>query len=177
MPLLLTTKEWIDDILSDEGVQGRLDDDGSGNLTPDDVARIERFITRASLEVGMTLRSRYRDSEWQGSNPPTDTPEAVQYMVAIKAARAIFGRRGLPSYEELSRAHEMVEQWLADIKSGNLSLVGVNDYPTVDFEPFVSNFTIDGRFRASKVRVVQQTSIGTADRRKNLELRFFGLFE
>lgn len=177
MPLLLTTKEWIDDILSDEGVQGRLDDDGTNNLTPDDMARLERFITRASLEVGMSLRVRYRDSEWQGSNPPVDTPEAVQYMVAIKAARGIFGRRGLPSYEELTRAHEMVEQWLADIKAGNLSLVGVADYPTIDFEPFVTNFTVDGRHRAAKVRVVQATSVGTADRRKHLEHRFFGLFE
>lgn len=174
--LLLTTKDYLDDILSEEGVRYRLDDDETGTITTDDINRINRFIERAGLEVGMILRHRYSDSEWQGSDPPNDTPAAVQYMVAIIAARGIFGRRGLPAYEELVRQYEMVQEWLADIKAGRFTLVGVAEYPTNNFEPFVSNFTIDQRHRHAKARVVRSTSKGgESSRRRNLEHSFFNI--
>lgn len=176
--LLLTTKNYIDDVLSEEGVRHRLDDDETGAITTEDLDRIDRFIEQSSLEVGMILRHRYTDVEYQGSNPPDNTPAAVQYMVAIIAARKIFGRRGLPAYDELVRQFEMVQEWLADIKAGRLSLVNVAQYPTSNFEPFVSNFTIDQRHRHAKARVVRATSKGgESDRRRHLERTFFTLFE
>lgn len=174
----LTTKEYIDDILSEEGVRHRVDDDETGVITLSDVQMIERFIERASLEVGMALRHRYTDIEFMGANPPNDTPAAVQYMVAVIAARGIFGRRGLPSYEELTRQYEMVQEWLSDVKAGRLSLVEVAEYPTSNFEPFVTNFTIDQRHRHAKPRVIRSTSKGgPSERRRHLEHEFFTVFD
>lgn len=177
MTLLLTTKAEIDDILSEEGVIGRLDDNETGTLSPDDAAMIDRMIEKAAvIDVGPVLDVKYATSDWQGLNPPTNTPASVRYMTAIVAARYVAGRRGLPAFEELATQYAMVKEWLADILADRRTLIDVQTFPSdaTNMEPFVSNLSIDQRFRHSKARVVRSTTKGgPASRRQALEATYF----
>jgi phage gp36-like protein len=156
-------KADVDDIWSEEGIESRFDDDADASLSEAELARVDRFIKRASIIVGSRLKSRFADlASFEGSNAPTNTPESVRYMTAVVAAYLMASRRGLPVQQEVKDQYEEVLQWLTTIQTGGGLPIDLSE--DLNRAPFVSNFTIDGSYRTRKVRVTEANSTGGESR-------------
>ncbi len=172
MSLMLCEKSDVEDIWSEEGVEGRFDDGMNGALTGPDNLRIDRFIVRASNDVAMYLRKRYKLVDFAGSGtPPDNTPDQVKYWTAVVAAYYCGTRRGLSVSKTLEDQYAQVMKWLVAISEGDMDLAEVND--SFDTTPCVSNFFVDGRYKNAKVRKALSTSTGLppneSKRKTNLE--------
>ena len=171
MALKLCDKEDIEDIWSEEGVEGRFDDGMNGALTAPDNLRIDRFIERASADVASMLKKRYSQTDFAGAGtPPTNTPAQVKYWTAVVAAYYAATRRGLSAPQTLIDQYQFVMNSLQKVIDGEIDLAEVND--SFEHLPTVTNFVIDGRYKNAKVRKTFNTSTGSrpvGGRKENLE--------
>ncbi len=158
---ILCTREDVSDWWSEDGLIAREDDDRTGGLdiAGTEAARTDRIIARASAIVGVYLAERYSVDQWAGTNPPTNTPASVRHYAAIIAAYYMGIRRNLPTSTELAAEYKLALEQLAGIKAGDFSLPEIPE----SFENYasVSNYTVDGNYRSSKIRVVRSTSTGS----------------
>lgn len=158
MSIKLCAQSDVEDIWSEEGVEGRFDDGMHGALDATDEARILRFIERASADVSSYLKKRYSLADFAGTSPPTNTPAQVKYWTAVVAAYYSGTRRGLSVPKTLEDQYKWVFETLQKIIDGELDLADVND--SFEHLPCVSNFVIDGRYKNAKVRKIISTSTG-----------------
>lgn len=153
------TKTHLDDMWGDGGVLGRIDDNEDGSLTTADLSLIDRMIERASTHVGMYLRQMPTARvEWKGTEPPNDTPVSVQWLTAAIALYYVSIHRGNSVPQQFLGDYQQSLRTLEQLSKGQLKLDDVTY--TLNTEPFVSNFTIQGQFHSTKVRVVDIISTG-----------------
>lgn len=170
MALKLCEKSDVEDIWSEEGVEGRFDDGMNGALTAPDNLRIDRFIERASADVASYLKKRYSQADFAGASAPSDTPAQVKYWTAVVAAYYAGTRRGLSVAKTLEDQYQFVMATLQKVIDGDLDLSEVND--SFEHLPTVTNFVVDGRYKNAKVRKTFNTSTGSrpvGGRKENLE--------
>ena len=158
MALQLCTSTDVADWWSVEGVDARLEDDLSGSVESDESLQLTRLIERASAIVAAKLSQRYLQASYAGTNPPTNTPPLVMHFAAVIAAYYLGCRRNLPHSEALLKEYERVLEMMNEIGSGLLSIPEVAE--SFDTTPFLTNFHLDGRYRSSKFRKVDATSVG-----------------
>ena len=153
----LCTQADVEDIWSATGVAGRYDDDLSGGvIAAGEILVLNRFIMRASSYVSGRLKDRYKIVDFQGSNPPVDTPISVNWYASIIAAFYSAIRRGIACPQGLADLYKMTLDDLEKIHGGSLSLAEVNE--SFDTLPFVTNLHVDGNYRSAKLRKIQQIS-------------------
>lgn len=154
----LCTIDDVEAILSAEGVVARGDDSQDGTVSASETKLLNDQISRGSREIAMRLNMLYKVTEFQGSNPPVDTPATVRDMAAVLSAYWMCLRRNNPPTIWLQTARQEVFDTLELVKHGNLRLPDITT--ALEHSPFVTNFHLDGRFRSAKARRVDATSTG-----------------
>lgn len=140
-------------IWSEFGMSSRFD----GNLDGEKDAHADnQCIEEATVRVNQFLLTRYAVSVLAAS-------AFVKWATAYTACRILGRRFGLSLPDGLSIECDWYIEQLTAIRDGQANLLADSGLatPRHDFRPAVTNHTIDGRYRRSKVRRVEATSTNT----------------
>ncbi len=157
----LCTETDIEDIITATAVAHAVDDnDDLVKNDPSETGIITRTIYKASAIVASKLEVAYPTADYQGSNPPTDTPDLVRYITAVIATWMLARRRRTPVGAKLEEEYQRVLGMLEELALQEAVLPGTT--LTNDHTPWVSVFHFDGRFKNATIRRIPHTSTDPA---------------
>jgi hypothetical protein len=147
---LYTTQTLIEDVLSSEGVDLRVDDDGDGNVTDEEIARLTTdAVNYATARCNLYLCKRY-------STTQLGTDWNVQRWATDIAAVWMCQRRGNPCPESLlKRLGDSMDEMVA-VQNGSMDLAEAAE--RVADLPYFSNGTLDNRYRLRQWRIERPLS-------------------
>lgn len=151
---LFCTQADVEDYLSAEGVDLRLDDDNDSLVSAGELARLTaRGLNVATARVKLYLQPVYDDADLA-------TSWVVNEWATVVAARWLCGRRGNPVPGSVAKAYEEIIQEMQAVKARKLQLPDVGtrnpDWPAW------SNVNVNWNYRFSKVRVEKNISEPTS---------------
>ena len=155
---LYTTREEIESIWSELGVDLRLDDSDDGMLSTVEESYLERAMEEATDEINGYLAGTYLPTVLVGSR-------RVRRMASYLAAHALAIRRGNPG--AFCDRRDEIMATLEQIRAGRLILPNVPK--SGEFMPAVINYTVDRRYGRGKLRVdaVEGVDGNIADKRED----------
>lgn len=150
LEILYCTRADVEAILSQEGVELRLDDDGSGQVASTELARLTtQGINYASSRVNFYCLAKYEASELAKS-------WLVNEWATIIAARWLCSRRGNSPPESLENLYEQVLEDLKGIRSDEAQIPDIG--PRDAAWPAWSNISFDTRYQLRRLRVERPIS-------------------
>lgn len=149
---LYCTKEDIEGLLSELGLQARIDDNNSGTTEDIEATRITQARNYSTAIVKSFCLQHYIDSKLADS-------WLVNNWSTIIAAYWISARRGNPIPESLQKLYDECLKDLENVKSKKMMIPDIG-YRNVDW-PAWSNVSVDPRYRIKQIRVQRQTSEST----------------
>ena len=166
IPVLLTSREEMQDIASQRGIDLRLDDNNDGvistGIAPDfgEESFLDEVIIEASDEALMRLEHYYEDGVLEGSR-------WVRRRVSYIAVPMLSARRGNPKIycDEYKKYMDQFDR----IANGDPMMQIPRLPKRANFEPALSNQVVDMRFRTRKLRTQRFISPGGEDARQDLD--------
>lgn len=147
---LYTDQAEINDLLSENGVNLRLDDDDDAAVDADELVRITpRIVNKATARCNLYLLERYDANQLADS-------WMVHHWATVIGAYMVCQRRGNVIPESLQQEYDQCIEEMQAVKDGDMSL---GDVPQRESDqPTFSNVTIDDRYRVRRVRVQRPIS-------------------
>lgn len=144
-----TSEADVRALLGQDGADGRLDDDGSGALSPAEAAHMAKAVQWASARVNFYLLGQYDAAGLAGS-------WVVSEWATVCACYWLSCRRGNPSPASIKDLYDAVVEDMKLVKSGEHTLpdVGMRSAGW----PAWSNVRVDVTALGSKVRVQRSWS-------------------
>lgn len=164
----LCVQDDVEFVWSEFGLVTRVDDDYNGTA---DTGLVASGIEKATVDVLQYL-SRF-------SLATVTASTWVKWAVAYIAAGAIARRRGMDCPDGLLALIEDYLLKLQAIKDGGVLVLddGTVAPPRLDGAgPVVTNYTIDGRRKRTKVRRVPASSTGEAPAGKHADIQDYGSY-
>lgn len=166
IPVLLTSREEMQDIASVRGIDLSIDDDNDGvistGIAPNfgEESFLDEAIIEASDETLMLLEHYYLDTDLEGSR-------WVRRRVSYIALHMLSSRRGNPKKfcDEYKKYMEIFNK----IADGDPKYQIPRLKKRANFEPALSNQVVDMRYRTRKLRVQRYISPGGTDARQDLD--------
>ena len=150
LAVLYTDRESVASMLSDIGVDLRLDDDGNQTIDARELSRMELYAANiATARVNGFCRAKYSVSEMARSW------EVYDWATTI-AARWLCGRRCNPVPEVISAFYEEVIESLKEVRAGVRQIAELA--PSDEMWPVWSNIVVDHRYLLRKIRVQRRIS-------------------
>jgi hypothetical protein len=148
----LTTQAKVEALLSQFGVEARVDDDQDGE---EDSGLMTSIIEKCSSDVYLYLLKRYSVAAVAAST-------WAQWCTAAFCVCELNRRRNNPCPESACEACQRYKEELELIRDGKQPLIGDEGpvAPRFDDLPTVTNLMVDGRYRRAKIRRVGRTSTG-----------------
>jgi hypothetical protein len=144
----------VETLLSDEGVDLRLDDDGAGTVSPTELARLEtQGINYAASRVNFFCMPRYDAvnlaSSW-----------LVNEWATIIATRWLCTRRGNPCPKSIQEMYDEAVKDMSWVRAGTFQIPDIAARG-IDW-PAWSNVTVRPEYTYRKIRVQRPMSEGSA---------------
>lgn len=140
-----TNRSWMESLLSVEGVELRLDDDGDDSESATETAYLTyQGINLGTSRVNLYAAQRYNQSELVNSF------EAWNWAT-IAAVRWVCSRRCNPVPESVLELYQEAMEELKAVRAGELHLSDIS--PRDEWWPAWSNVTVDQRYWLRKIRV------------------------
>lgn len=147
---LYTSRSEIDDLLSEYGVDLRLDDNDSNSIDTTESARLTtNGLNIATAKCNLYLLERYDASDLYES-------WIVHHWATVIAARWLCKRRGNPVPESLDDEYDEVIEEMTAVKEGDMSLGDVAQRESD--QPTFSNVTMVDHYALRKIRVQRPIS-------------------
>lgn len=150
LAILYATDSDVEDYLSTEGVDLRLDDDNSGTVSPAELSR----LTVRGLNVATARVNLYCSQMYDASGLATSW--MVNEWTTCLAACWLCRRRGNPIPQSIADACDATMHELELVKDGSLTLTDIGMREAA--WPAWSNVTVRPEFQLKKVRVQRQIS-------------------
>lgn len=149
LTVLYTSADEINDILSENAVELRLDDDDSESIDVDEQLRLTHILSKATAKCNLYLLERYAATQladsWQ-----------VHHWASVIGARLLCLRRANPVPESLEAEYDEAIEEMSMVKANELSL---GDIPQRENDQMAfSNTTVDQRYQTRRVRVQRPIS-------------------
>lgn len=146
----------VEALLSEEGVNLRLDDNQDGAVNAAELLRLTRQACNyATSKVNDFCAGRYDPAD-------LETSWTVNEWATVIAARWLCSRRGNPVPGSLKERLAEVMDELKQVKSGQYSLQDLAE--RTSSAPIWSNTRVDVRYRTRRIRVERPISEGTPPR-------------
>lgn len=148
-----TDTDGIKAILSENGMNLRLDDSADGTVQAGELAVLtDSIINEATDEVNGYLLRRYRAVNLMNS-------WKVRRVTSVIACVMLCRRRGNSVPEDLMDEYDRVLDWLEAVHDNDKNVAGIQEIEAT--QPIMSNVSLDDRFRTRRLRV--QRSISSRD--------------
>lgn len=147
--ILYTDRDSINDVLSENGVNLRLDDNANGVVDTGEAPRADEASAVGTGTVNRFCQMRYSPAQLANS-------WSVWDWATLIAAVWLCRRRGNPVPKSLLQARDEAIEEMREVQAGTITL---EDIATrMSDAPAWSNSTLDPRYRTQQIRVQRRRS-------------------